>query len=211
LAVVRRRITEAGGDPDAVRVVAVTKGFPPAAVAGAAAVGLRDVGENYAGELTGKAASCKGAHVRWHFLGAIQRNKVKSLAPIVDLWQSVARLEEGRQIARYRPGARVLVQVDLTGREERNGCAPAGVPALVEGLRAVGVDVEGLMTVAPVGSEQARRAFAAVRELADRLELRERSMGMSDDLEEAVAEGTTMVRVGRALFGERPEKVRSGG
>jgi pyridoxal phosphate enzyme (YggS family) len=203
LELIRVRIERAGGDPSVVRVVAVTKSFGADAVAAARDVGLVDIGENYAGELRAKAPGPDGT--RWHFLGAIQRNKVRALAPLVDVWQSVARVAEGERIAAVAPGASVLVQVDSTGLERRNGCPPAEVPALVEGLRALPLSVEGLMTVAPQGNPGAAAAsFAEVARLADELGLRERSMGMTDDLEAAVAAGSTMIRVGRALFGERP-------
>jgi uncharacterized pyridoxal phosphate-containing UPF0001 family protein len=199
--VIRRRIAQAGGDPDVVRVVGVTKGFGPEAVAVARAVGLTDIGENYSQELLGKAPGPAGTS--WHFLGAIQRNKVPSLAPVVALWQSVARLAEGERIARYAPGAGVLVQVDCSGRPGRNGCEVADAPALVEALSRCDLEVRGLMTVAPPEPAEAARTFQVVGRLADSLELPERSMGMTDDLELAVAAGSTMVRIGRALFGER--------
>ena len=222
----RRRIEIAGGDPTAVRVVAVTKGFGPNAVSAAAAAGVSDIGENYARELLAKAehlaegpveattqttktegtADRAGVGIRWHFLGAVQRNKVKALAPVVDCWQSVARVVEGEEIARRRPGAAVLVQVDTSGDARRNGCVPSDVPALVSTLGSLGLDVRGLMTVAPQGPGPAAQTFETVRGLADRLGLPERSMGMTDDLEDAVAHGTTMVRIGRALFGERPSR-----
>jgi pyridoxal phosphate enzyme (YggS family) len=211
---VHDRIEQAGGDPTRVRVVAVTKGFGPDAVRAARQVGLRDVGENYAAELMSKAeamtlgpASAVGTtDLVWHFLGAVQRNKVAQLAPLVGLWQSVARQSEGARIARFAPGAAVLVQVDTTGQPGRNGCAPGEAGTLVAQLRDDGLDVRGLMTVAAPGAHAAREAFATVGRLADELGLEERSMGMSDDLEIAVAAGSTMVRVGRALFGERSER-----
>jgi PLP dependent protein len=215
LAVVRRRIESADGDPAAVRVVAVTKRFGADAVAAAVAAGLTDIGENYAQELVAKATAApallpaepqsSGTAVRWHFLGAIQRNKVPALAPFVDCWETVARLAEGEAIGRRRPGADVLVEVDVSGAAGRNGCPPAAVPDLVAALGDAGVHVRGLMTVAPLGAP-ARPAFRSVRELADRLGLAERSMGMSDDLEDAVAEGATIVRIGRGLFGDRPSR-----
>jgi PLP dependent protein len=208
---VRRRIERAGGDPSAVRVVAVTKGFGPEAVAAARAVGLHDIGENYADELVAKAAAVEGdpslrQPVRWHFLGAIQRNKVARLAPVVGVWQSVSRVEEGARIARFAPGATVLVEVETTGLPGRNGCSPDDVRAFVPRLREAGLDVRGLMTVAAPAPDAAELAFETVRSLADELGLEERSMGMTDDLEAAVRAGTTMVRIGRALFGERPVK-----
>jgi uncharacterized pyridoxal phosphate-containing UPF0001 family protein len=203
LADIRRRIAQAGGDPDVVRILAVTKGFGPEAVWAARQVGLSDVGENYASELVEKAPGPDGT--RWHFLGAVQRNKVKALAPLVSVWQGVARSSEGAHIARYAPGATVMVQVDCTGEPGRNGVPPDEVPALVAELLALDLAVSGLMTVAPQGS-RAPEAFALVAQLADSLGLPERSMGMTDDLDAAVAAGTTMVRIGRALFGERPPR-----
>jgi uncharacterized pyridoxal phosphate-containing UPF0001 family protein len=195
-----------------VRVVAVTKGFGPSAVRAALGAGLRDVGENYAAELVAKADALAGERsgghggVVWHFLGAVQRNKVPALAPVVGLWQSVARSAEGERIARFSPGAAVLVEVEATGLPGRNGCPPSGVGELVARLRGLGLDVRGLMTVAAPGRPAAEEAFATVAGLADALGLEERSMGMSDDLEAAVAAGTTMVRIGRALFGDRPPR-----
>ena len=187
------------------RVVAVTKGFGPEAVLAARQAGLVDLGENYAAELVGKAAADAGDDgVVWHFLGAIQRNKVAQLAPLVGLWQSVARAAEGERIARFAPGARVLVQIETTGLAGRNGCPPDAAAGLVAELRDVGLDVRGLMTVAAPGESAARDAFATLGRLADHLGLEERSMGMTDDLEVAVAAGSTMVRIGRALFGARP-------
>jgi uncharacterized pyridoxal phosphate-containing UPF0001 family protein len=186
-------------------VIGVTKGFGPDAVRAARRAGLADLGENYAAELVEKAAADHGDdEVVWHFLGAVQRNKVAQLAPLVGLWQSVARETEGARIARFAPGARVLVQVETTGLPGRNGCAPGEVEVLVPRLADLGLDVRGLMTVAAPDPAAARDAFESVGRLADRLGLEERSMGMSDDLEAAVAAGSTMVRIGRALFGARP-------
>ena len=169
------------------------------------------MGENYAQELLAKEAEVRrgwpaGPPVRWHYLGAVQRNKVRALAPLVDCWQGVARLAEGEEIAKRRAGAAVLVEVDVSGTPGRNGCAPGEVPGLVRALGRLELDVGGLMVVAPPTPEGARRAFRTVRELADGLGLPERSMGMSDDLEAAVAEGSTMVRIGRGLFGDRPAR-----
>ncbi len=203
---VERRIEGAAADPSSVRVVAVTKGFGPEAVAAAVAAGFTDIGENYADELVDKARTVQGdvAPV-WHFLGSVQRNKVARLAPLVSWWQGVSRVEEGRAIARRRPGATVLVQVDVAGLPGRGGVAPEDVPDLVRALGDEDLDVRGLMAVGPPGPPAgARSAFTLVSRLADRLDLPERSMGMSDDLEVAVAEGSTMVRLGRALFGARP-------
>ncbi len=122
------------------------------------------------------------------------------------LWQSVDRLRLGEEIARQQPGAAVLVQVNLTDDPDRGGTKPGLAAGLVEGLRDLGLDVRGLMAVAPPGDAATRPGpgFRVVRDLADRLSLAERSIGMSDDLEAAVQEGSTMVRVGSALFGPRP-------
>jgi uncharacterized pyridoxal phosphate-containing UPF0001 family protein len=179
------------------------------AVRAAIGAGLPDVGENYAAELMAKAEALESgpapAGAVWHFLGAVQRNKVADLAPRIGLWQSVAREVEGARIARFRPGAAVLVQVDATGLPGRNGCPPSEVAGLVGRLRDDHrLEVRGLMTVAAPGREAADAAFETVARLADELGLEERSMGMSDDLDSAVAAGTTMVRLGRALFGDRP-------
>jgi len=205
---VRARVAAAGGNPDQVQVVAVTKGFGADAVAAAVGLGL-PVGENYAQELLAKAAepalqpAAGRSVVHWHFLGALQRRKVRDLATVVSTWDSVCRAAEGREIARHQPGARVLVQVDTTGAPGRNGCAVAEAPELVRELRHLDLDVAGLMAVAPRDPTGATSCFQAVCRLADRLELRERSIGMSDDLELAVAQGSTTLRLGRALFGER--------
>jgi pyridoxal phosphate enzyme (YggS family) len=215
LAQVTERIERAGGDPGAISVLAVTKGFGPDAVAAARAAGVFDVGENYAGELESKRvaldAAGSGVAMRWHFLGALQTNKIAALAPHVDCWQSVSRAVEGERIARARPGATVLIQVAFSGDERRPGCEPEGVPTLARTLNELGLDLRGLMAVAPRQPEAAKAAFATVRRLADQLSLPVRSIGMTEDLELAVAGGSTMVRVGRALFGDRPPPGRPAG
>ncbi|MGA2838259.1 MAG: YggS family pyridoxal phosphate enzyme [Acidimicrobiales bacterium] len=210
LAVVRARIEAGAPEPDKVTLVAVTKGFGADAVRAALGAGLTAVGENYADELVAKAAEVAAdaePAPEWHYLGAIQRNKVARLAPLVSCWQSVSRVEEGRAIARRHPGARVLVEVDVAGLPGRGGVPPAEVPGLVAALRDEDLDVAGLMAVgAPGPPEGARPGFREVARLADALGLGVRSMGMTDDLEVALAEGSTMVRVGRALFGARPPR-----
>jgi pyridoxal phosphate enzyme (YggS family) len=162
--------------------------------------GVIDVGENRAQELLAKTAVV-GA--QWHFLGQLQRNKVRQLAPWVGCWQSVDRPDLGTEIARRAPGARVLVEVNLGEEPQKGGCAPATVPALVDHLGAEGLDVAGLMTVPP-HDDDPRRWFAQLRTQAESLGLAELSMGMTEDFELAIEEGATMVRVGRALFGPRP-------
>lgn len=206
---VRQRIVDAGGDPDRVRLLAVTKGFGPAVAAAALAAGLVDLGESYAQELVAKAAVLAAGPVapRWHLIGRLQRNKVRSLAPLVHRWDSVDRLELGREIAHRAPGATVLVQVNVTDEAQKGGCAPAELDGLVAALQGEGLVVEGLMAVGRAGDEVAtREGFATLVAAADRLGLPERSIGMSGDLEAAVAAGSTMVRIGRDLFGDRPPR-----
>ena len=206
LADLRRRIAAVAGSRP-VTIVAVTKGFGPEAVAAARLAGLRHMGENYANELTTKAAVA-GSDVRWHFLGAVQRRKVRGLAPLVHLWHSVDREEAGAEIARHAPGAGVLVQVNVTGDPGRNGCSWSDAPPLVLRLRDLGLDVRGLMAVA--GQDEPRPQFRRLAALAADLGLAELSMGMTSDLETALEEGATIVRVGRALFGPRPVPDLSG-
>ena len=194
----------AGRDPDVVTLVGAAKTIPAETVATVVAAGVPDIGENRAQELLAKAPVLStGPHQpRWHFIGGLQRNKVRALAPWVQLWHSVDREPLGAAIARHAPGARVLVEVNLGEEASKAGCAKSDVPALVDVLRDLGLSVEGLMTVPPADSEP-RRWFAALAELAARVDVDELSMGMSDDLEAAVEEGATIVRVGRALFGPR--------
>lgn len=197
----RSRLTSvSGGRP--ITMVAVTKGVGPDAVAAAVAAGVSDVGESYDKELLAKAADAATSGARWHFLGAVQRRKVRDLAPHVHLWQSLDREAAGQEIARHSPGAAVLVQVNVTGQPGRNGCTWEDGPDLVDRLRAMGLDVRGLMAVAD--QRDPRPQFRRLAELAANLGLHEVSMGMSGDVETAVNEGATMVRVGRALFGPRP-------
>jgi len=209
LARVRGRIEAAGRDPATVTVVAVSKGLPPDVVTAGVQAGLRDFGENYAADLEAKVDAAPGLRLHWHFIGGVQRRQVRRIAPLVALWHGVDRLEEGEEIARFNPGAKVLVQVNLTAEPQKGGCRPSEARVLVDGLRAQGLDVRGLMTIGPAGEpEGARPAFRALDRLADELGVAERSMGMSGDFDVAVQEGATIVRIGTALFGPRP--VRDG-
>ena len=202
LADVRRRIEVAGGDLERVKIVAVTKGFGADAVQSAKEAGLLDIGENYAQELEAKAKAVEG--VRWHFVGQLQRNKVKELAPIVHLWQSVDRAPLVDELGRRCEGAGVLVQINLSGESQKGGCSWDDAVPLVERCRSAGLDVRGFMGVGPAGPpESARPGFRRLAQLAADLGLPEISMGMTADLEVAVQEGSTMVRVGTALFGPR--------
>ena len=200
---VRDRIARAGGRD--VQLVAVTKGFGPETAAAAVAAGLDDLGENYAQELAAKAGAAPRA--RWHFIGRLQRNKVNLVAPLVTTWHSVDRIALGRTIADRQPGGRVLVQVNTSGEVAKGGCDPAEAPGLVDALRRLDLDVVGLMTVGPLAEpEAARPGFRLLATMAGDLGLHELSMGMSGDLEVAVEEGATIVRVGTDLFGPRPTR-----
>jgi PLP dependent protein len=208
LAEVRERIAaaarRAGRGPHEVRLVGASKTVPAERLLEALDAGLTDLGENRAQELLAKAPvlAGPGTSPTWHFVGRLQRNKVNGLLPWVTWWHSVDRLPLGEAIARRSPGARILVEVNLGEEAAKGGCAPGAAPALVGACRDLGLDVAGLMTVAPQHGDR-RGWLAALRELAESLQLRELSMGMSDDFEAAIEEGATMVRVGRAIFGAR--------
>lgn len=189
-----------------VRLIAVTKSFGVDAVTAAMAAGCHDIGENYAQELVDKIDRLTGPRPTIHFIGRLQSNKIRRLAELVDLWHTIDRSSVVRELARRRPGAAVLVQVDATGEPGKGGCAPAGVTALVDECRSAGLAVRGLMTVGPTDGDlgRTRRAFADVARRAFELDLVELSMGMSGDLDIALDEGSTMVRIGSAIFGDRP-------
>ena len=202
---VRERIAAVGGEPESIRVIAVTKGFGPEVVQAAVGAGFGDIGESYAQELLTKAEAVSAPSTTVHFVGRVQTNKVRKIAALVDLWHSIDRVALGTEVAKRSPGAAVLAQVNLSGEPSKAGCRPDEVRDFVATLRDLGLDVQGLMTIGPRGEpEAARPAFRTLRRMADELELETCSMGMSNDLEVAVEEGTTMVRVGTALFGPRP-------
>ena len=208
LGVVTDRIVAAGGDPRRVRVVGVTKTFDWVTALAARRVGIEDLGENYANELVDKARSlaqvAPSVPTRWHYLGDLQRNKINRLAPHVALFQGIDRLVEGEALAQRSPGAHLLVEVALTESATRGGVPLARVAGLVEQLASLDLVVDGLMAVAPLDDAGAALPhFHLVANLAAELGLQEISMGMSEDLELAVAAGSTMVRIGRALFGSR--------
>ena len=208
LAEVRERVAaaarRAGRDPGDVRLVGASKTVPAERLVEALDAGLTDLGENRAQELLAKAPVLAGhaSPPTWHFVGQLQRNKVNGLVPWVTWWHSVDRPALGEAIARRSPGARILVEVNLGEEAAKGGCSPAATAPLVDSLRDLGLDVAGLMTVAPQHGDR-RGWLAALRDLAASLQLRELSMGMSDDFEVAIEEGATMVRVGRAIFGAR--------
>ena len=190
-----------------VTLVAVTKSFGVDAVRAAVAAGCRDIGENYAQELVDKMNEYGDAdRPTVHFIGRLQSNKVKMLADVVDVWQSVDRDSLVDEIARRAPGARIFVQVNATGEPDKGGCAPGMVATLVERARSLGLRVEGLMVVGPTDGDPRRTAdaFALVADLAREIGVTELSMGMSADIDTALDAGSTMVRVGSAVFGGRP-------
>lgn len=205
----RTRIESVSGGRS-VEVIAVTKGFGAETIRASVAAGLFRVGENYAQELIAKAREL-GADPsltpEWHFLGRLQGNKVRQLAEIVDVWQSVDRVELVDEIAKRAPGATIFLQVNLSGEEQKGGAPLGDIPSLAARAADVGLRVTGLMGVGPAGDpELARPGFRDLVAMADRLSLPERSIGMSADLEIAVEEGATLVRVGHSLFGDRPPR-----
>jgi pyridoxal phosphate enzyme (YggS family) len=203
LASITARISASGRDPLSVRIVAVTKTFGVSEVLVAHELGLRAFGENYVDELCSKREATQDLEASWHFLGALQSNKIRRAVGCADVLCGVARERELEKIAALSSGIAIDIQVDFTDEAQRNGVAPTQVPELVERARALELRVRGLMVVAPPGESAAREAFRRTNELANDLGLVERSMGMSDDLELACAMGTTEVRIGRALFGSR--------
>ena len=200
----RQRIARAGGDD--VEVVAVTKSFGAEAIDAAAACGIRAIGESYAQECVAKRRRCQARPMpQFHFVGRLQRNKVRMLADAVDVWQSVDRAVLINELAKHARGAAIMLQVKMSDEHSKGGCLPGDVEHLAAATTEAGLRLLGLMGLGPQGSpEESRKAFRALRKLVDTLGLAHCSMGMSDDLEIAVGEGATMVRVGRSLFGDRP-------
>jgi len=224
LARVRERIAAAAGragrDPAEVRLVAVSKTVPVGRMREAMAAGQRDFGENRAPEAVEKHREL-GGDVVWHFVGRLQRNKVRSLAGWIDLIHSVDRPELAEEIDRRAGGANrhqdVLLEVNLTGEPGRGGVSPEQLPELLQSVaRLPAMRVTGLMTMAPAGpSEAARPLFRQVARLREEmarrfpeLEIQHLSMGMSQDYEVAIEEGATLVRVGEAVFGPRPGRIQ---
>ena len=210
---VRERIARScervGRDPASVTLVAVSKGHPAATIAAAAAAGVRHFGENRIQEALPKIEEATGAGVEatWHLVGHLQSNKAKAAASAFDVIHSV---DSARLLARLdtaAPAPRdVLLQVNVAAEPQKQGIAPDEVEAFVQAARAAGsLRLRGLMTIAPIAAdpEEVRPVFRALRALAERFDLPQLSMGMTDDFEVAIEEGATLVRVGRAIFGER--------
>lgn len=197
--------------PPGVTLVAVSKTQGPDAIREAYAAGQRDFGENYAQEWRAKADALADLDgLVWHFIGSLQTNKVKYLAGRVAAIHTVDRLELAREISRRfgarQATARVYLEVNTGGEATKAGCTPQEAPALAEAVRALpALDLAGLMCIPPP-EEDPRPHFRLLRALRDRLGLPGLSMGMSSDWRIAVEEGSTCVRIGTAIFGDRPPK-----
>lgn len=208
----------AGRRPADVTIVAVSKLHPAAAVDEVATAGATDVGENYAQELVAKraAVAAASASLRWHFIGRLQRNKARLVAGQVALVHAVDSVDLAVELGKRARAAGtvqpILCAVNVGGEAQKTGVAPDEAAAVVDALRAVdGVRLDGLMTMPPPADdpETVRPAFRALRALRDALAttaspLPHLSMGMSSDFAVAIAEGATLVRIGTAIFGERP-------
>ena len=218
---IRERIAQAalraGRDPAEVRLVAVSKTKPAAAIAEAFGCGQLIFGENYVQELVAKGAGLS-REISWHFIGNLQGNKVRQIAGMVDMIHSVDRLslakEIDRQWAALGKRCDILIQVNISREATKGGTSSQALLDLVTEVAALAhLRIRGLMTMPPFfdDPEAARPYFRALRELARDVEgagiagveMRELSMGMSGDFEAAIGEGATLVRVGSAVFGER--------
>jgi PLP dependent protein len=214
---IRSAAERAGRDPATVRLVAVSKTQPAAAVAEAAAAGHLLFGENYVQELQDKARQVPET-VQWHYIGALQSNKVKYLSGLVSMIHSVDRLslalEIDRQWAKIDRTCDILLQVNISGETTKSGTTAAEAVALAQDVSLLPhLRIRGLMTMPPFYDEpeRARPYFRQLRQLAELIRektipnvaMDELSMGMSGDFEVAVEEGATLVRVGSAIFGER--------
>ena len=216
IAKVRTRIREAaqacGRDPESVGLLAVSKTKPAAAVREAHACGQRDFGENYLQEALNKQAELGDLELTWHFIGPIQSNKTRPIAEHFAWVHSVDRLKIAQRLSEQRPTQlpplNICLQVNVSGEASKSGCAPEELAALAQAVSQLpNLRLRGLMTIPEPTSDLAQQhaACARLRQLRDdlNLELDVLSMGMSDDLEAAIAEGATWVRIGTALFGAR--------
>jgi pyridoxal phosphate enzyme (YggS family) len=217
LVIVQARIGAAaykvGRDSSSIRLVLASKTQPSEMIRAAWNAGARDFGENYVQEAMAKRAELADlAHIRWHLIGHLQTNKARTAAGAFALIHSVDSVRLVEALARAQPSPRIhaLVEVNLGGEASKSGVAPDGVAAILDAARGK-IEIDGLMTIPPPArsAEAARPYFARLREMRDRLATRsgytlsELSMGMTDDFEVAIEEGATIVRIGRAVFGER--------
>ena len=213
---VARRISaaceRAGRSPDGVTLVAVTKTVPVPAIEAAFRAGVRDVGENRVQEAVPKIERLQGLRpaLRWHMVGHLQTNKAKTAAGVFDIIQSVDSLKLAETLsARSERKLSILIEVNVAGEATKGGFPPSRVHEAVARIaRLPNLVIEGLMTVAPWVSdaEEVRPLFRRMHEMGCALGLSHLSMGMTDDFEVAIEEGATMVRIGRAIFGERRER-----
>jgi len=212
---IRRAAERSGRKTDALTLVAVSKTVEPERILEAYRLGLRDFGENYVQEASGKAAQLPW-DINWHFIGHLQKNKVKQILPWVHLLHSADSLELLRVVERKAPSGKIpcLLEVNLAGEESKSGLPEEQVFPLLESAQDLTkVEIQGLMCIPPLvnRAEDNRPYFKRLRELLERINKAgyphfrgiHLSMGMSDDYETAVEEGATMLRIGRALFGER--------
>lgn len=222
LAEVRERISQAiqksGREPDSARLITVSKQISVDRIEEARIAGAVVFGENKIQEAIPKIEQMGTEGISWHFIGHLQKNKVKFLDERFDLIHSVDSLELAEKIAKHCHSEnrvqRILLQVNVSGEAAKFGMEPNGLEKqMAEFSQLQGVQVEGLMTIPPFDSdpENSRRHFSRLRELREQYEkqnglpLNELSMGMSHDFEVAVEEGATLVRVGTAIFGPRPK------
>ncbi len=211
----------AGRPAGAAGLLAVSKTRGPEAVRALAGLGQRAFGENYVQEALGKIEALADLGLEWHLIGHLQTNKAREAANAFACVQSVDRVKVAEALSRHRDPALgpldVLLQVDIDEEPTKAGCRPDDVDALADAVAALpGLRLRGLMAIPAPDPATRGRAFAAMRALFARLQARHPgldtlSMGMSEDFEEAVAEGATCVRVGSALFGARPPKPGAAG
>ncbi|WP_294737414.1 YggS family pyridoxal phosphate-dependent enzyme [uncultured Pseudomonas sp.] len=199
-------------DAGSVHLLAVSKTKPAQAVREAHAAGMRDFGENYLQEALGKQAELTDLPLSWHFIGPIQSNKTRAIAENFAWVHSVDRLKIAQRLSEQRPAdlppLNICIQVNVSGEASKSGCTPADLPALAEAISALPrLKLRGLMAIPEPTDDRAEQdaAFATVRDLQASLNLSldTLSMGMSHDLESAIAQGATWVRIGTALFGAR--------
>lgn len=209
---IRSAAEAAGREPSSVQLLAVSKTKPAAAVREAYAAGVRHVGENYLQEALGKQADLTDLPLTWHFIGPIQSNKTRAIAEHFDWVHSVDRLKIAQRLSEQRPHGlaplNLCVQVNVSGEASKSGCTPEELPALAKAIAELpNVTLRGLMAIPEPTDARAAQdaAFAQVRDLQASLNLGldTLSMGMSHDLESAIAQGATWVRIGTALFGAR--------
>jgi len=202
----------AGRKPEEIKIIGVSKGHSSRAVLEAVEAGVRDFGENYLQELAEKfqEISARALNIHWHFQGHIQRRKIKEILKYTNSILSVSRIEEFEEIERRASETiNCYIEVNLGSEEQKNGVDPDELGSMLDNISKFKmIKVEGLMTVPPV-SDNPRRWFSELRTLGEKFGLTKLSMGMTSDFEDAIREGSTMVRIGTAIFGERKQYVNT--